>query len=80
MFLFWGYAFAYVKRGSFSKENQIILADKFGNEMKDKLIKMVKSMPINDAITAVQNKLFESINSYKKIAPNTAKKELNISA
>ena len=78
MLSFWGYAFAYVKGGSFSKENQIIMANKFGDEMKDKLIKMVQSQSMEDAVTVVQNKLFDSINSYKTIAPNTARKELNV--
>jgi hypothetical protein len=78
MLSFWGYAFAYVKGGSFSQENQMIIANKFGDEMKDKLIKMVKSMSTNDAIKAVQNKLFDSIKNYREIAPNTARKELNL--
>ena len=78
MLSFWGYAFAYVKGGSFSKENQIIMANKFGDELKDKLIKMVQSQSMEDAVTSVQNKLFDSIKSYKTIAPNTARKELNV--
>jgi hypothetical protein len=78
MFSFWGYAFAYVKGGSLSKDNQSILANKFGEDMKDKLIKMVKSMDKDDAIAAVQKKLLESIGNYRNIAPNTAKKELNM--
>ena len=77
MLSFWGYAFAYVKGGSFSKDNQANMANKFGEDMKGKLIKMVQSMGKDEAITAVQKKLLESISSYRIIAPNTAKKELN---
>jgi hypothetical protein len=54
------------------------MAKKFGEDMKDKLIKMVQSMGKDDAIASVQQKLLESISSYRNIAPNTAKKELNM--
>ena len=78
MISFWGYAFAFVKTGTFTKENQRIIEQKFGDNMKDKLINMINNMSVNEAIDSVQNKLLAAINKYKKIAPYIAKKELNI--
>ena len=75
---FWGYAFAFVKDGTFSKTNQKKLSDQFGKDMKDKLIKMIGSLTKQDAINAVQSKLIKAINDFKLVAPNTSKKELNI--
>lgn len=78
MLRFWSYALAYIKDGSFSKNNQTILAEKFDNEFKNKLINMITDMSKNEAIRTVQDKLIESIYNFRKIAPNAAKKELNI--
>ena len=78
MVLFWGFAFAYIKTGSFSKLNQTKLGKDFGNQMKDKLIKMIENTHSETAISEVKNKLFGAIEIYKNTAPNIAKKELNI--
>ena len=78
MVLFWGYAFAYVRDGTFSKSNQKKLSDQFGNDMRDKLIKMIGSLTKEDAINEVQSKLIKAINNFKVVAPNASKKELNI--
>jgi len=78
MLSFWSYAFAYIKGGSFSNDNQVNMANKFGDDMKNKLIKMVQSTAADKAVSVVQKKLFESIGNYRKIAPNIAKKELNM--
>tara|TARA_B100000780_G_scaffold70314_1_gene46899 strand:+ start:1174 stop:2262 length:1089 start_codon:yes stop_codon:yes gene_type:complete len=78
LLLFWGYAFAYIKGGSFSKENQTKLGNVFGQDMKEKLIKMVQNTQSDIAIKEVQDKFFSAINGYKTVAPNMAKKELNM--
>ena len=46
MISFWGYAFAFVKTGTFTKENQRIIEQKFGDNMKDKLINMISTKDI----------------------------------
>ena len=78
MVFFWSYAFAYIREGVFSKADQKIISDKFGPEMKDKLIKMLQSLTRANAIEEVQNKLIKAINDFKIAAPNTSKKELNL--
>lgn len=75
---FWGYAFSYIKTGSFSKENQLKLSKKFDTDRKDKLINMIKGMSSKNAIENVRNKFLDAIENYKKTAPNLAKKELNM--
>lgn len=78
MVFFWGYAFAFVKDGSFSKSNQEKLSSQFGDEMKVKLIKMVSNLSKDDAIKEVKSKLVNAINDFKVVAPNASKKELNV--
>ena len=75
---FWGYAFSYIKTGSFSKKNQTELSKKFDTDRKEKLINMIQGMSSQEAVERVRNKLLDSIENYKKIAPNLAKKELNM--
>lgn len=79
MVLFWGFSFAYVKGGSFSRENQENLAKQFGQDKTDKLIKMLSSRSSDDAVNEVKSKLLQAINNFRIIAPNTSRKELNIS-
>lgn len=76
--LFWGYAFTFVKGGTFSKKNQSILESKFGLELKEKLISMIQGESSDSATRAVKTGLLNSINEYKKLAPNAAKRELNL--
>ena len=78
MVFFWGYAFAFVKDGSFSKSNQEKLSSQFGDEMKVKLIKMVSNLSKDDAVKEVKSKLVNAINDFKVVAPNASKKELNV--
>jgi hypothetical protein len=76
--LFWGYAFAFVKGGSFSKKNQSILENKFGIEMKQKLVNMIQGKSSDSAMMEVKSGLMNSISDYINIAPNIAKRELNL--
>lgn len=78
MVFFWGYAFAFVKDGRFSKTDQKTLSDKYGSDMKDKLVKMLEGLSRRNAIEQVHNKLIKAINDFKIVAPNTSKKELNL--
>ena len=78
MIPFWGYAFAFVKEGAFSKENQLLLENKFGVDLKEKLINMIKDQTTDNAVKMVKDRFLNSIDNYKKIAPNIAKKELNL--
>ena len=78
LILFWGYAYAYVKNGSFTKENQSNLESKFGPNMKEKLINMITGLSTKEVIKVVKIKFINSINNYKVVAPNIAKKELNL--
>lgn len=75
---FWSYSYAFVKKGTFTKENQNILKEKFGKEMKDKLINMIKDKSTNEAIKSCKERLLTSIKSFKAMAPTTAKKDLNL--
>tara|TARA_A100001011_G_scaffold262191_1_gene270690 strand:+ start:1089 stop:2177 length:1089 start_codon:yes stop_codon:yes gene_type:complete len=75
---FWCYSYAFVKKGTFTKENQNILKEKFGKEMKDKLINMIKDKSTNEAIKSCKERLLTSIKSFKAMAPTTAKKDLNL--
>lgn len=75
---FWGYAYAYVKNGSFTKQNQSNLEKKFGSNMKEKLIHMITGLSTEEAIKVVKIKFINSINNYKIVAPNIAKQELNL--
>lgn len=75
---FWGYAYAFVKTGSLSRENQMIIKNKFTNEMNEKLKNMIKDQPTEVAINNVKDKFFNSIDVYKKLAPNIASRELNL--
>ena len=75
---FWGYAYAFVKEGAFTKESQLSLEKQFGVDMKEKLINMIKDQSSENAIKMVRNRFLESIENYKIIAPNTAKNELNL--
>lgn len=78
MVFFWGYAFAYVRDGVFSKSNQKKLSVQFGNDMTDKLIKMIGNLAREDAINEVRSKLIKAMNDFKVVAPNTSKKEINL--
>ena len=75
---FWGYAYAYVKNGTITKQNQSNLENKFGSNMKEKLIHMITGLSTEEAIKEVKIKFINSINNYKVVAPNIAKKELNL--
>ena len=78
MVFFWGYAFAFVKDGKFSKSDQKKLSVKFGLEMKDKLVRMLEGLQRTNAIEEVHHKLIKAISDFKVVAPNTSKKELNL--
>ena len=78
MVSFWGYAYAFVKKGSFSKKDQYIFSQKFGQTKKDKLINMIKDQSSDFAIKACKDRFFKSIIGFKSTAPNLAKKELNL--
>ncbi len=75
---FWCYSYAFVKKGSFTKENQNILKQKFGKEMNDKLINMIKDKSTDEVINSCKEKLLTSIKSFKTMAPTKAKKDLNL--
>tara|TARA_B100000989_G_C19491204_1_gene449901 strand:+ start:355 stop:1443 length:1089 start_codon:yes stop_codon:yes gene_type:complete len=75
---FWGYVFAYIKQGSFTKANQELLSDKFGEQKKVKLIKMIENRSSNSVRNDVKEKLIQSIYKYRDIAPNKAKKDINM--
>lgn len=75
--LFWGYAYSYIKNESLSKENQADISNKFGELKKDKLINMIKGQSTKAAINNVYKKLLLSLDNFRKVAPNKAKKEIN---
>ncbi|MDC0071607.1 M48 family metallopeptidase [Gammaproteobacteria bacterium] len=76
---FWGYAYAYVKDGEFSKEDQLNLEIKFDTKRTEKLKNMLRSFSSkDDVISNVKSKFVNSITDLKKIAPNLAKKEINL--
>ena len=76
--LFWGYTYAYIKKGSLTKKNQLSISNKFGEQKKDKLIKMIENRSSKDVINDVYDKLLSAVNNFRKIAPNKAKKEINM--
>ena len=76
--LFWGYIFAYVKNGSLTKENQLLISNKFGEQKKDKLIKMIQNRSSKNVINDVYKKLLSAVDNFRKVAPNKAKKEINM--
>ena len=49
---------------------------KHGNGTK--IINMIKEEPSDSAVKMVKDRFYDSIDNYKKIAPNIAKKELNL--
>ena len=76
--LFWGYAFSFIKTGSLTKENQLFISNKFGEQKKDKLIKMIENRSSKDVINDVHDKLLSAISSFRRVAPHKAKKEINM--
>jgi len=76
--LFWGYVYAYIKEGLLTKENQLSISKKFGKQKKDKLIKMIKNRSSENVINDVYEKLISSAQNFRKVAPNQAKKEINM--
>ncbi len=75
---FWVFIYALTKSGNLSKESQQELGNKFGEIKKSKLITMLKSTSKEQAKELILDKLSESIKNFEKLAPNQAKKEINL--
>ncbi|MDG2229563.1 MAG: M48 family metallopeptidase [Gammaproteobacteria bacterium] len=75
---FWVFVYALTRSGNLSKESQKELVNKYGEIKKDKLITMLKSTSKEQAKELILDKLSESIENFKNLAPNQAKKEINL--
>ncbi len=75
--LFWGYAYAFSKKGNYVKEDQKFLYENFGEKKSKKLISMVKGINSKEeTIKVLKSKFLESIIIFISKAPNLAKKNI----
>jgi len=75
---FWGYVYAFVSDGKFTKEEQQIISSKFGLYKQDQLNKMLKSIGSKTkVINEIKEKLTTAINKFREIAPNNSNNEIN---
>ena len=74
---FWLLVYALTKDGGLSKQSQELIASKFGDERKYKLIRMLKHSSKEQGIQLIDKKLINAIKDYQALSPAQAKKELN---
>tara|TARA_B100000575_G_C23068970_1_gene615639 strand:+ start:69 stop:1160 length:1092 start_codon:yes stop_codon:yes gene_type:complete len=76
---FWGFAYSYVRDGNFSKEDQSRLGERFDLQRVESLKGMIGSVTSKgEVLDMVKDKFIDSINTFKEVAPNLAKKEVNL--
>ena len=75
---FWVFVYTVVKTGRLSKENQQLIAEKFGTEKRDKLADMLKDLNIREAQKNVELKIINSAKKIHNLSPKTAEKQINM--
>ena len=76
---FWGFAYSYIRNGNFSKEDQLRLGEKFDFQRVESLKGMLGSLNSkSEVLDTVKDKFVNSINILKEVAPNLAKREVNL--
>lgn len=75
---FWILVFSLTKEGGLSKDSQDMIAHKFGEDKKNKLLKMLRSLSKSNAKKMVAEKLKDAISRFRELAPEKAKRELNL--
>ena len=74
---FWVFVYTVVKTGSLSKENQQLIAEKFGTEKRDKLADMLRDLNIREAQKNVELKIINSAKEIHNLSPETAERQIN---
>ena len=75
---FWITVHSIIKSGSLTKNNQELIADRFGEDKKTKLINMLEGMDKKEAEDLVKEKIKSTVSDFTEAAPNESKKELNL--
>jgi hypothetical protein len=75
---FWSYAYGFIRKGIFSQRSQLVITEKFGADMNQKLVTMISEESTVAAIALVKEKFLLSATAYRLVAPNRASKDFNL--
>ena len=75
---FWGHAYAFISDGTFSVESQKLMKKKFDEKRVIKLMNMIESLEKELVLETLEDKFISSVKKFRKSAPNSAKKEMNL--